>query len=93
MKKVLAIVLALVLVLSFAACGGTDVEPDGGDAALKVGFIYIGVINDGGFTQAHHEGTMAMEAHFDGAVETKTIEGVDDTDKQASLDAALSLID
>jgi basic membrane protein A len=93
MKKVLAIVLALVLVLSFAACGGTDVEPDGEDAALKVGFIYIGVINDGGFTQAHHEGTTAMEAHFDGAVETKYIEGVDDTDKQASLDAALSLID
>ena len=93
MKKVLAIVLALILVLSFAACGGTDTDQGGEDTALKVGFIYIGVINDGGFTQAHHEGTTAMEAHFEGAVETTYIEGVDDTDKQASLDAALSLID
>lgn len=93
MKKILAIALALILVFSFVACGGTDTDQNGADDQLKVGFIYIGDINDGGFTQAHHEGTKAMEAHFDGAVKAITIEGVNDTDKQASLDAALSLID
>jgi len=92
MKKVLAILLTLALVFSFAACGGTEEEP-AAEPALKVGFIYIGVINDGGYTQAHHEGTKAMEENFAGQVETAYIEGVDDTDIQASKDAALNLID
>ncbi len=93
MKKVLAILLTLALVFSFAACGGTEDKETATEPALKVGFIYIGVINDGGFTQAHHEGTKAMEKYFDGKVETAYIEGVDDTDIQASKDAALNLID
>ena len=94
MKKVLLILLALIMVFSFAACGGGETVEEGGETpVLKVGFIYIGVINDGGYTQAHHEGTMAMEEHFDGQVETAYIEGVNDGDKQASLNAALNLID
>jgi len=92
MKKVLALVLAIMMVLSFSACGGGETDTDE-DAVLKVGFIYIGVINDGGFTQTHHEGTMKLEEHFKGKVETAYIEGVDDGDKQASLTAALNLID
>ena len=39
MKKVLALVLALVMVLSFAACGSND--KDTKDGKLKVGFIYL----------------------------------------------------
>ena len=58
MKKFLAILLVLVMVLSFVACGGDDAETDGDAAALKVGFIYIGPINDGGFTQAMYEGAL-----------------------------------
>ncbi len=39
MKKVLALVLALVMVLSFAACGSNDKNTK--DGKLKVGFIYL----------------------------------------------------
>ena len=95
MKKVLSVLLILALVFGLAACGGggeTGEEP-AGDEALKVGFIYIGTKNDGGFTQAHHEGTVAMEEYFDGKVTTIIKEGVDDTDKQAAKEAALGMID
>ena len=93
MKKLLAILLALTLVFSMAACGGDDGEGNTTDPVLKVGFIYIGVINDGGYTQAQHEGTMKMVDHFKGTVEARWSESIPDSDKQASLDAATSLID
>jgi len=35
----------------------------------KVGFIYVGPINDGGWTQHHHEAALEMAAHFGDAVE------------------------
>ncbi|WP_165352751.1 BMP family ABC transporter substrate-binding protein [Loktanella sp. IMCC34160] len=36
---------------------------------LKVGFVYVGPINDGGWTQHHHHSAKEMEEHFGGAVE------------------------
>lgn len=96
MKKFLALFLVLALVMSsLVGCGGgaTEEEPSGTDEALKVGFIYIGTKNDGGFTQAHHQGTVALEEHFGGKVTTIIKEGVDDTDKQAAKEAALGMID
>lgn len=35
----------------------------------KVGFIYVGPINDGGWTQHHHESAMEMVEHFGDSVE------------------------
>ncbi len=69
MKKILALVLALVMVLSLAACGGnekpaeTEAEANAETAALKVGAIYINSKNDtAGYTFAHHNGiTTAMK--------------------------------
>jgi basic membrane protein A len=94
MKKFLAILLALVMVLSFAACGSSE-EPVGESEtdALKIGFIYIGTVNDGGYTQAQHEGTLAMQEQFEGKVEAKWMESVSDSDKSAAMDAATNLID
>ena len=40
------------------------------DAPLKVGFIYVGPIGDGGWTYQHDQGRLAVEAHFGDAVET-----------------------
>ena len=98
MKKFLSILLILVFVLcmsfSFTACGGgdTDTDEETGDV-YTVGFVYIGTTQDGGFTQAQHAGTLAMEEHFDGAVKAIWEEEIDDTNKQAAMDAAVRMID
>ena len=59
MKKFLAMILAMVLVLSLAACGQS--KKDGN--LFKVGAIYINSKNDtAGYTYAHHNGiTTAMK--------------------------------
>lgn len=96
MKKALAILLALIMVFSFAACGGDSGQDNGGDAVepeLKVGFIFIGAKNDGGYTQAHYEAMTKMEENFGGKVKTFFVENVKDTDKQAALDAGTNLIE
>ncbi|OSP56046.1 BMP family ABC transporter substrate-binding protein [Pseudoruegeria sp. SK021] len=36
---------------------------------LKVGFIYVGSIKDGGWSQHHHESAMKMKEHFGDSVE------------------------
>jgi len=58
MKKLIALLMAVMLVLGLTACGTTD-EPD----TFKVGAIYINSKNDtAGYTFAHHNGiTKAME--------------------------------
>lgn len=33
-------------------------------ADLKVGFVYVGPINDGGWTQIHHENALVMKEYF-----------------------------
>ncbi|MFC2970167.1 BMP family ABC transporter substrate-binding protein [Acidimangrovimonas pyrenivorans] len=43
---------------------------------LKVGFIYVGVPGDGGWTYQHDQARQDLEKHFDGAVKTSVIENV-----------------
>lgn len=65
MKKIIAVLMAMVLVLSLAACGGSSAEETQAAAAsdFKVGAIYINSKNDtAGYTFAHHNGiTTAMK--------------------------------
>ena len=106
MKKLLIVMLALSMVLSFAACGGGGETETGGDsenggteadvpsnAELKVGFIFIGSATDGGFTQAHNNGRLEMEKHFGGSVGTMIVEEVDDQNRQDTRAAAENMID
>ncbi|REC58522.1 BMP family ABC transporter substrate-binding protein [Rhodosalinus sediminis] len=46
------------------------------DDPMKVGFIYVGPIGDGGWTYTHNEGRLAVEEHFGDAVETVYQESV-----------------
>lgn len=94
-KKLFAIALALVMIFAFAACGSDDKDSGGGDSgdALTVGFIYIGATNDGGYTQAQHNGTLAVQEHFGESVNCIWEENIDDTNAQATQDAAKRLID
>src|SRR4028119_2086362 len=46
------------------------------EGPLKVGFIYVGPIGDGGWTFQHDQGRLAVEEHFGDAVETVYQESV-----------------
>ncbi len=46
------------------------------DDPVKVGFIYVGPIGDGGWTYEHNKGRLAVEEHFGDAVETVYQESV-----------------
>ncbi|MBE5766154.1 MAG: BMP family ABC transporter substrate-binding protein [Clostridiales bacterium] len=59
MKKLMACMLAIALVLSMGM-SAFAAEPVAKED-IKIGFIYIGDINDGGYTMAHHTGTVAMQ--------------------------------
>jgi basic membrane protein A len=97
MRTFLLIRLAAAAAAALGACGGQDQGGGAGAAddgnSIKVGFIYIGNENDGGYTQAQHNGTKAMEEYFDGRVKALIMSEIDDTDKQAIRSAADSLID
>jgi basic membrane protein A len=102
MKKILASLLVVAMVFAMAACGGggtssgsTGGAASGGsnDGPVKVGFIYIGSVNDEGYTEAQHNGTVAVQDYFGGDVECIWLENIDDTNAQATQDAARQLID
>ena len=98
MKKILIVTLALLLAVGFTACGSSSSSGNGsvdvpGDGPLKVGVIFIGSATDGGFTQAHNNGKVAMEKHFGGKVQTMVVEDVDDQNTQDIRAAAENMID
>jgi len=41
-----------------------------GHEPVKVGFVYVGPVGDGGWTYEHDQGRLAVEAHFGDQVET-----------------------
>jgi len=69
MKKILAFVLSMLMLVSMVACGGSGNKDDNGNTGdsgktdFKVGAIYINSKNDtAGYTFAHHNGiTTAMK--------------------------------
>jgi len=96
MKKFLALILVLALVLSsMVGCGAKKEEAASTTAAkpeLTVGFIYIGPASDGGFSEAQDRGRQAMVDYFKGKVATLTAENVSE-EKQDVESAAANMID
>ncbi|WP_413717800.1 BMP family ABC transporter substrate-binding protein [Silicimonas sp. MF1-12-2] len=64
MKKRTFLATVAAAAMATAAFGGSH-----GDGPVKVGFIYVGPINDGGWTQAHHHSATQMAEHFGDKVE------------------------
>ncbi|MBR5309595.1 MAG: BMP family ABC transporter substrate-binding protein [Oscillospiraceae bacterium] len=68
MKKIIALVLTLVMVLSFAACGNDEPVNDGNTGNnetltaenIKVGFVHVSDPSDMGYTYNHDLGTKKM---------------------------------
>lgn len=89
-KKLLAALMAAAMLLTGCSGGNSssDSSASGSSAAesgtdstaantdIKVGFVYIGSINDGGYTQAHDKGRLAIEEQL--GVETAYIENVEE---------------
>lgn len=64
MKKLIALLLAVVMVLSLAACGGEGETSNGGEDTRKVAFILNCSISDGGWgTACYTELVAAVEAN------------------------------
>ncbi|WP_026895796.1 BMP family ABC transporter substrate-binding protein [Clostridiisalibacter paucivorans] len=61
LKKSIYLMLAVVLGLSMVltGCGGEKASNDVND--MKVGFIYVGPIGDGGWSYSHNEGRLYLE--------------------------------
>lgn len=88
MKKVLAVMLTLIMAFSLAACGSS--EEAGGENG-KVGALYIGNVNDGGFTQCMNEGLKS--AADENGLELLIKENLGENDAQAIKDAVTNFID
>ena len=67
--KITSIVSAAALALGLATSALADEK-------IKVGFIYVGPIGDGGWTYEHNKGRLAVEEHFGDKVETVFQESV-----------------
>ncbi len=91
MKKIISVALVLLLTFGLTAvltgCGS-----EGGDK-VKVGFIFIGSKEDGGFTQAHYKGVEMVEEELGSDVEVLFKEEVADDDGQAINTAIQQLLD
>ena len=71
MKKRTFLATVAAAAMATAAFGGSH-----GDGPVKVGFIYVGPIGDGGWTYEHNEGRLAVEEHFGDKVELVVQESV-----------------
>lgn len=72
--------MLLLGLVALAACGGAPEEAapapaPAAEESLKVGFVYVGPVGDGGWTTAHDQGRKAMEQAVPG-VQTVALESV-----------------
>jgi basic membrane protein A and related proteins len=74
MKKIIALVMSMVIILSFGVVGNASTSSMPAKKNVKVGFIYVGPIGDGGYTQAHNDGRLYLQKTL--GVKTVYIENV-----------------
>ena len=87
MKKILAMILALVMCFSLVACGGgnDDAQADDGATKIKVGMVTdTGGVNDQSFNQSAWEGLQALAAE-DSSFEVRYLESKTDADYNTNI--------
>ena len=85
MKKLIAIVMAAIMVLSLAACGGSSAPASQGSKTLKIGMVTdVGGVNDQSFNQGAWEGLRAL-AKEDSTFEVSYLESKTDADYGSNL--------
>ena len=57
MKKLFWIFVTIAAVMLIAGCGGSTAKGE----KLKAGFVYVGPVEDAGWTKSHDDGRLAME--------------------------------
>ncbi|MFL0267465.1 BMP family ABC transporter substrate-binding protein [Candidatus Clostridium radicumherbarum] len=76
MKKIIGLMLSLLLIMGAALTGCTSKDNKDSTPAsttakkIKVGFIYVGPIGDGGYTYAHDQGRLYLQKELGDKVET-----------------------
>ena len=65
-----SVLVSATLALGLAVGGATAQN------RVKVGFVYVGPVGDGGWTYEHDKGRLAVEEHFGDKVETVYVESV-----------------
>ena len=82
LKKLLSVILAVTMVLSLAACGGTG---DAGKGKIKVGMVTdTGGVNDGSFNQSSWAGLQRAEKEL--GIEVNYLESKTDSDYAANIE-------
>lgn len=77
MKKVFALVLALMLSVAMLAACGDSSSPAAGGEQLKVAAIFGGAVNDGNWNETQYNGLLAIKA---AGADTQYMENVADAD-------------
>ncbi len=81
-RAVFLITLLLAATFIIVGCGGGDaVTEHKSEENVKVGFVYIGSPGDAGWTYAHDQGRLYLEANLPYVV-TETVENVSDADAE-----------
>lgn len=82
-RRALLLALALFAVVTLFGCDRNDVATPvqaavtktGGDP-MKIGFVYVGPVGDGGWTFAHDQARKMLEAEFGDKIKTTFVESV-----------------
>jgi basic membrane protein A and related proteins len=90
LRKLPAVLVALLLALVAVSCGGDDGDAGGDGEAFKVGFIYIGPPGDAGWTFEHDEARKFVEAELGDEVETTFLDSVPEANSAPAIDQLVS---